>query len=45
MGEASKGLLQLRPITFREKANDANSKGRELGLLAEEVAKINTAWS
>lgn len=41
MGEASSGLLSLRPVTFRYK-EDAVSNPRpvEFGLLAEEVADV-----
>jgi hypothetical protein len=41
MGEASSGLLSLRPVTFRYK-EDAVSNPRpvEFGLIAEEVAEV-----
>ncbi len=41
MGEASRGLLKLRPVTFRYKqlAPDG-SKPLQYGLIAEEVAKV-----
>jgi hypothetical protein len=41
MGDASSGLMRLRPVTFRYKqpANDG-SKPIEYGLIAEEVAKV-----
>jgi endosialidase-like protein len=38
MGENSRGLYQLRPVTFRYK-QDAQG-ARQYGLLAEEVAKV-----
>lgn len=42
MGEASRALMKLRPVTFHYKG-DGNPKGRTLqyGLVAEEVAKIS----
>ena len=41
MGEASGGLLQLRPVTFRYKqASSDGSKPRQYGLIAEEVAEV-----
>src|SRR5580658_6754827 len=41
MGDASKGLLSLRPVTFRYKKPDSDgSKPLEYGLIAEEVAGI-----
>jgi hypothetical protein len=41
MGEASSGLLQLRPVTFRYKQPYADgSKPIDYGLIAEEVAKV-----
>jgi Chaperone of endosialidase len=41
MGEASAGLMQLRPVTFRYKAPyDDGSRLLQYGLIAEEVAKI-----
>ena len=41
MGDATKGLLQLRPVTFHYKAPyDDGSHLLEYGLIAEEVAKI-----
>jgi len=41
MGPASRGLMQLRPVTFHYKS-DQNSSGRTLqyGLIAEEVAEV-----
>jgi hypothetical protein len=41
MGEASRTLMKLRPVTFHYKA-DKSPKGRTLqyGLIAEEVAKV-----
>ena len=41
MDEASGGLLQLRPVTFRYKQASADgSKPRQFGLIAEEVAEV-----
>ncbi len=41
MGEASSGLLRLRPVTFRYKEPFADgSKPIEYGLVAEEVAEV-----
>jgi trimeric autotransporter adhesin len=41
MGEASRGLLQLRPVTFRYKQPFADgSKPVQYGLIAEEVAEV-----
>jgi hypothetical protein len=41
MGEASDGLMQLRPVTFRyKKAFDDGSKPVQYGLIAEEVADV-----
>jgi hypothetical protein len=41
MGDASTGLLALRPVTFRYKQISANgSKSLEYGLIAEEVADV-----
>ncbi|MBV9769992.1 MAG: tail fiber domain-containing protein [Bryobacterales bacterium] len=41
MGDASNGLLRLRPVTFRYKqAYNDGSKPLDYGLIAEEVAKI-----
>ena len=41
MAEASGGLLQLRPVTFRYKQASADgSKPRQYGLIAEEVAEV-----
>src|SRR5580658_526563 len=41
MGEASKGLMQLRPVTFHsENPNPDGSKPLEYGLIAEEVADV-----
>lgn len=41
MGEASDGLMQLRPVTFRyKKPYDDGSKTVQFGLIAEEVADI-----
>jgi hypothetical protein len=41
MGDASKGLLRLRPVTFHYKRADFDgSKPLEYGLIAEEVADV-----
>jgi hypothetical protein len=41
MGDASNGLLRLRPVTFHYKKPDTNgSKPLEYGLIAEEVADV-----
>jgi hypothetical protein len=41
MGDASRGILQLRPVTFRyRKPFDNGSKPIQYGLIAEEVAKV-----
>jgi hypothetical protein len=41
MGEASDGLMRLRPVTFRYKAaNDDGSRLLQYGLIAEEVAAV-----
>src|ERR1041384_4542177 len=41
MGEASRNLLRLRPVTFRYKQPYADgSKPLDYGLIAEEVAEI-----
>ncbi len=41
MGAASKGLLRLRPVTFRYRTPNADgSKPIEYGLVAEEVAEV-----
>ncbi len=41
MGEASQGLMQLRPVTFHYKAAyDDGSHLLQYGLIAEEVAKV-----
>jgi hypothetical protein len=41
MGEASRGLLRLRPVTFRyKKPFDDGSKPIQYGLIAEEVAEV-----
>jgi hypothetical protein len=41
MGEASRGLMQLRPVTFRyQKPFADGSKPLQYGLIAEEVAEI-----
>jgi hypothetical protein len=41
MGDASSGLMRLRPVTFRyKKPFDDNSKPIQYGLIAEEVAEV-----
>jgi hypothetical protein len=41
MGDASSGLMQLRPVTFRYKPQYDNGTGTlQYGLIAEEVAKV-----
>ena len=41
MGEASNGLLRLRPVTFRYKESAvAGERPRDYGLIAEEVAEV-----
>jgi trimeric autotransporter adhesin len=41
MGEASRGLTELRPVTFRyKKAAEDGSKPLQYGLIAEEVAEV-----
>ncbi len=41
MGDASRGLMQLRPVTFRYKAPFGDgSKPMQYGLIAEEVAEV-----
>jgi hypothetical protein len=41
MGDASSGLMRLRPVTFRyQKAFADGSKPIQYGLIAEEVAEI-----
>ena len=41
MGDASSGLLRLRPVTFRyKKAYSDGSKPLDYGLIAEEVAEV-----
>ena len=41
MGEASRGLLQLRPVTFHYKPEYAGGpRTRQYGLIAEEVAAV-----
>jgi hypothetical protein len=39
MGDASAGLLRLRPVTFRYTQTQAEAR-REYGLIAEEVAEV-----
>ena len=38
MGDASAGLMKLRPVTFRYK--DDQTQTLQYGLVAEEVAKV-----
>jgi len=41
MGESSRGLMRLRPVTFRyRKAFDDGSKPLQYGLIAEQVAEV-----
>src|SRR5208282_3170341 len=41
MGDASRGLTDLRPVTFRyKKAAEDGSKPLQYGLIAEEVAEV-----
>ena len=41
MGEASSGLMQLRPVTFRYKKEHAkDTRPLQYGLIAEEVAEV-----
>jgi hypothetical protein len=42
MADASDGLMQLRPVTFRYKKlyDDGSTKPTQYGLIAEEVAEI-----
>ena len=41
MGDASRGLMRLRPVTFRyQKPFADGSKPIQYGLIAEEVAKV-----
>jgi len=41
MSEASRGLMDLRPVTFRyKKAAEDGSKPLQYGLIAEEVAEV-----
>jgi len=41
MGDASGGLMRLRPVIFRhKKAFDDGSKPVQYGLIAEEVAEV-----
>jgi septal ring factor EnvC (AmiA/AmiB activator) len=39
MGDASEGLLGLRPVTFQYKSDKTNKP--QFGLIAEEVEKVN----
>ena len=41
MGQASEGILALRPVTFHYKTDGENTP--QFGLIAEEVAKVNPA--
>jgi hypothetical protein len=41
MGQASEGILSLRPVTFHYKTD--GEKTSQFGLIAEEVAKVNPA--
>jgi hypothetical protein len=41
MGQASEGILALRPVTFHYKTDDTGTP--QFGLIAEEVAKVNPA--
>src|SRR5204862_5193258 len=41
MGQASEGILALRPVTFHYKTDDTSTP--QFGLIAEEVAKVNPA--
>jgi hypothetical protein len=41
MGQASEGILSLRPVTFHYKTDGENTP--QFGLIAEEVAKVNPA--
>ena len=42
MGDASSGLMRLRPVTFRYKQATADGTHPiEYGLIAEEVAEVN----
>ncbi len=44
MGDASRMLMELRPVTFRYKAEVSRVEGREeYGLIAEEVAEVAPA--
>jgi hypothetical protein len=40
MGDRSSKLLELRPVTFFSKPQDAGSRELQYGLIPEEVAKI-----
>jgi hypothetical protein len=39
MGQASEGILSLRPVTFHYKTDGENTP--QFGLIAEDVAKVN----
>jgi len=41
MGQASEGILSLRPVTFHYKTD--TTRAQQFGLIAEEVAKVNPA--
>src|SRR5262245_53753331 len=41
MGQASEGILSLRPVTFHYKTDTTGTP--QFGLIAEEVAKVNPA--
>jgi len=41
MGQASEGILSLRPVTFHYKTDGTSTP--QFGLIAEEVAKVNPA--
>jgi predicted ribosome quality control (RQC) complex YloA/Tae2 family protein len=41
MGQASEGILSLRPVTFHYKTDGESTP--QFGLIAEEVAKVNPA--
>jgi hypothetical protein len=41
MGEASKGILALKPVSFRYKKEIDPERALQFGLVAEDVAKVN----
>jgi len=43
MGQASEGILSLRPVTFHYKTDTTDTA--QFGLIAEEVEKVNPDWS